>query len=1662
MKLGDYVSGVFGSKSREALEWSATSDVEVSQQAIDAMFGSAADAMDQWDEVWEFNEQLYTVLRATTEGIPFDLIENCPAGQGMEAWRALHKKYDPSTGGRKRVMLNALTNPDRVTYEHLGGALERWKSLRSRYDRKKDQLGNREKLPDSIAMNALEKMVPKELETHLLLNYGRFRTFEEMEKEVLMFMEAKTGSRINISSNFAKGSGDAVPMEVDSLIKAVNGTISSLVGNKGLGKGANKITTKFEGTCDLCGKYGHKKKDCWQKGGSPKSGSSKGGSPKGKGAGKARASSAPGKFEGVCNNCGKKGHKKKDCWAPGGGLASSAGKGNSKGKQQANSLMGPEPEPGDGGEAGALELCALGRGRREAAEEVEVEVQSEESSWARELHQPEQHRSRSRQRTTASASRRSTSFASSQARSTARSSTYRSEDGEWLKLNLDTGASVTAIPRKYCAGAVPQDTKGFKTASGEVIANYGKYFIEGVDQCGTLRKVNGQVTDVQKILVSASKLHEKGYYSWLGPGGGYIVPSDGVIGTEMMNYFEQLKEEQGTDGCIPVWEERGVYNFYLKVPTDPTEASEQVASTEEAEEVFEEEAEEEPETAAKPRVLTDSATRLTTSVRRVPKRGEVNAVGEEGDVIPAEPPDKVEAKKANPGWSPKQPTEDERKEHEASGHAVYGSWCQQHRRVDHRGERIPTVVMDYFYLGEEERSKPHFVAKDRWTGMCFATSLDRKGILEGKLLTRFLELLGYKEVVLKSDGERSIVGMKKRAGQNAKGLNKVICEESPAGDSKANGEAEAAVKESKWRTRAIHLMLNEKFEGGVSEKHPIISWIPRHAAEQGNRYKVGEDGRTPEERRTGKKWIKPMPVFGEKIMVKPVGKGRRGDLSRMVEGRYIGTHNRFGSILAMTANGVVVGSGYHTVPEGEKWGKIEEDLKGLPWDVKAYARADEKEADAGPASVEVPPVQPASVVVVTEKADIGGPSGAKTEAPGEKRRRAQPVRRDYLLKYGETPGCDGCLSISRGAGFQQVMHSEECRSRIYGRIDEEKKASEERQKREREELEEIQNKRLTLEEPAGGEGGVRMDAEEPTSPKRKAGEDSVVDVRDLAMEAEREVQESNQASSSSGDRSSVLVDTGLAGEAARVLQAIGAMDVVEVFSPQRVNLEVQRFGMRPGASIDLEEMKPDGSERWDLDKDEDYNLAVHLVAKEQPWLVTSSPPCTTFSPLRRLSNHKRGPKVVAEEERLGEERLVKAIEICKLQMSLGGFFLHEHPKGSTSWEIPVVKELVAQEGVYLVQSPMCKFEMKQVDKDGEGYIRKETLWLTNCKEIAEELEGECKNLKGKELHRHIHLIGGRAKAAQVYPKPLVREILRGLRNALMESKQLSAVEEAVSGPSPDDAVEWDQEVEEFVDDISGASLDPQKVKEARQVELDWLRKEKVYERVPASHAKGALLKLKWVDVNKGDKENVKIRSRIVAKEVKKAKKPHEQMGAAETFSATPPIESVFTLLSIFMNKRKDGKKVKLASWDISRAHFMGTAQREIYVELPPEDQVLPGDTEPMVGRLLRSMYGTQDASKIFQDDYHKFLETKGATFCKLCPAIYKVEDRDVIGLVHGDDFLVVGADEDLKWLDKVFNEKYTARWESLLGQPWRQEGDVLPEQAYPLCARWNGSEGKED
>ena len=73
-----------------------------------------------------------------------------------------------------------------------------------------------------------------------------------------------------------------------------------------------------------------------------------------------------------------------------------------------------------------------------------------------------------------------------------------------------------------------------------------------------------------------------------------------------------------------------------------------------------------------------------------------------------------------------------------------------------------------------------------------------------------------------------------------------------------------------------------------------------------------------------------------------------------------------------------------------------------------------------------------------------------------------------------------------------------------------------------------------------------------------------------------------------------------------------------------------------------------------------------------------------------------------------------------------------------------------------------------------------------------------------------------------------------------------------------------------------------------------------------------------------------------------------------------------------------GKSLKLGHYDISRAYFQGTTERLIYIRLPAEDR--QKYDEDKVGRLDKSMYGTQDASHIWQLGYANLICAESGSF----------------------------------------------------------------------------------
>ena len=103
--------------------------------------------------------------------------------------------------------------------------------------------------------------------------------------------------------------------------------------------------------------------------------------------------------------------------------------------------------------------------------------------------------------------------------------------------------------------------------------------------------------------------------------------------------------------------------------------------------------------------------------------------------------------------------------------------------------------------------------------------------------------------------------------------------------------------------------------------------------------------------------------------------------------------------------------------------------------------------------------------------------------------------------------------------------------------------------------------------------------------------------------------------------------------------------------------------------------------------------------------------------------------------------------------------------------------------------------------------------------------------------------------------------------------------------------------------------------------------------------------------------------------------------------------------------------IKMQFLDVSRAHFHALATRLMFIKLPPGDEA-PG----MVGRLLRSLYGTRDAAANWEAEWLRIFRDIKYSAGLFNPCVLFQPERKLITFVYGDDFVTVGEERHVQWL----------------------------------------------
>ena len=139
--------------------------------------------------------------------------------------------------------------------------------------------------------------------------------------------------------------------------------------------------------------------------------------------------------------------------------------------------------------------------------------------------------------------------------------------------------------------------------------------------------------------------------------------------------------------------------------------------------------------------------------------------------------------------------------------------------------------------------------------------------------------------------------------------------------------------------------------------------------------------------------------------------------------------------------------------------------------------------------------------------------------------------------------------------------------------------------------------------------------------------------------------------------------------------------------------------------------------------------------------------------------------------------------------------------------------MLLKEEVELVDVDMCDFGMTASDELGEALVRKRTKVLTNSAEVAKRIARRCDG-----QHRHVHLIGGKAKRAQLYPRAFSRAVCEGVAAQkrlhalglrccpIFSLEEISRTVEKITGKKG--PAEDLHEDESAYDDQSGVELEP--------------------------------------------------------------------------------------------------------------------------------------------------------------------------------------------------------------------------------------------------------------
>ena len=967
---------------------------------------------------------------------------------------------------------------------------------------------------------------------------------------------------------------------------------------------------------------------------------------------------------------------------------------------------------------------------------------------------------------------------------------------------------------------------------------------------------------------------------------------------------------------------------------------------------------------------------------------------------------------------------------------------------------------------------------------------DEEGYCAGLVVNDVL-WLGHTCVILKSDNEAAVLALRRRAARSLKLAEhmKNVQEESPAAyDSQSNGGTEVGVRIIRGMFRTLKLCLEARLNKYLPVNHPITAWLLEHTCMLLNARARGSDGQTPWQRIKGRAFRQLLLCFGERILYKLPSKGPSsmpdGNMgSRWREGVFLGFNRSSNTYIVATSEGVANVRSLYRRPAANRLDfEAISKIAATPWSTRDKPEAEVRFQD---------------------------PDGEHREAAT---RNICPVPKAFrinyadLTTYGFTKDCPQCdFNMLHQKSKPGQAHTAMCRRRILDAM----MATPEGRRR----LEVYEDKVDHAIADRGPEykwqtGGARVELAPPPGPQPRAEDEqprreAVPNREEFArhepMRESRvgvwgpmggptdELPSETPGSSSAVDRHTDDneaqeewhgdIEMGFVGfmrdpESSALLERLGYVEdedefvaqigndnkhvVSEIYSPPRITqeLKIRRSKFRnlaPGLAFDLTVKDPDDGQPWDFSLKSKRDKARRILQESKPILLIGSPMCTAFSTWQRINWAKTDrPEEMRRAHFQACAHMQFVAQLYLDQILDGRYFLHEHPKHASSWELECMRRLRLIPGVNVVRGDQCQYGAEAPHGPNKGSpVLKPTGFMSNSAEVLREMSRRCSG-KGSQCSRptggrHTPCQGNICKDMAKYLRELCKAVLRGISAQLRvdgrlvsgcygvqvaddssDMKQLCGPEQGYSGC--------------FKDDITGQVLRDDLVVEARAKELEFFTSKGVWVKVPRQRAFDRTgrppISVRWVDVNKGDDVEPNVRSRLVARQLKAL-----DTSGTSYFAPAPPLEALRTIISLAMTRIKthqpiwdprSPKRQQISGLDVVRAYFNAKIDREnapSFVELLAEDP----DKGRLCGELLRHMYGTRPAADGWQEEYSTCLVRLGFVQGKSSANVFHHREKHIALSVHGDDLTATGPKDALDWYEAAISSEYEVKIHPRMG-----------------------------